>query len=397
MRVVVVGAGPAGVRCAERITASAPDASVTLLGAEAALPYDRVALGKVLGGEAEPAALITHRVPQLRAARIAYRAAAPVAAIDRDAQSVVTASGERIAWDRLVLATGSQPVRLPLPGADRAGLFTYRSMADVQAIRRAANAGARRAVVIGGGLLGLEAAAALTALRLDVTVVHAVGWPMERQLDAEAGALLAASLGVAKKLRFTMPAQAAGFTPDALLLADGSRIAADIIVQAVGVRPDVALARAAGLRVNRGIVVDDALRTSDPRIQAIGECAEHAGVLCGLVAPALAMAEAAAMALAGHPAAYAARPDPAALKIAGMRVWSAGEIAPPDGEAITLNDAEAGCFRRLWVRSGKLVGAVLLGETDDAPFYLDLIGSGRPIAALRRVLAFGPAHLPVAA
>ncbi|WP_270939322.1 NAD(P)/FAD-dependent oxidoreductase, partial [Falsiroseomonas oryzae] len=233
-----------------------------------------------------------------------------------------------------------------------------------------------------------------------VTVVHAVGWPMERQLDPAAGALLARQLGATRRLRFAMPAVTEAIegaqAATALRLADGRRIACDLVVMAVGVRPSVALAHAAGLEVNRGIAVDDAMRTSDPRILAIGECAEHRGQVCGLVAPALAMAETAAATLAGEAACYVPQPDPAALKVSGIAVWSAGEVAPPDAESVTLYDEEAGRYRRLWLRDGRLVGAVLYGDTADAPFYLDLIGSGRPVAPFRASLAFGAAFHPSA-
>ncbi|MBR0680894.1 NAD(P)/FAD-dependent oxidoreductase [Roseomonas eburnea] len=392
MRVLVIGAGPAGMRCAER--AAQAGLEVTLVGAEAALPYDRVALGRVLSGEAEVPALITHDLRRLRALGIGYRPATPIAALDRAARVAVTARGEAISWDRAVIATGSRATRLPLPGAELPGVFVYRTIDDVRAIHRAA-AGGARAVVIGGGLLGLEAAASLSAIGAKVTVVHAVDWPMERQLDAAAGALLARSLGATRGLRFAMPAATTAIEGSAWVsgvrLADGRRIACDIVVMAVGVRPVTELARDAGLAVARGIVVDDAMRTDDPAVLAIGECAEHRGVVCGLVAPALAMAEVAAATLADAEAVYAPRPDPTALKVSGIAVWSAGEVAPADAEAVTLTDEQAGRARRLWLRDGRLVGAVLYGDTADSPFYLDLISSGRPVAPHRATLAFGPA------
>jgi nitrite reductase (NADH) large subunit len=397
MRVLVIGAGPAGARCAEHLARR--DAVVTLAGAEPALPYDRVALGRVLSGEAAVPALITHDAASLRGLGIRFMPATRIVALDRAAGTATTQRGATIAWDRAVLATGSDAVRLPLPGADLPGVFLYRSIADVQAIRRAA-AGGAQAVVIGGGLLGLEAAAALSVAGARVTVVHALGWPMERQLDPAAGALLARQLEATRRLRFVMPAATAAIEGDqhvrALRLEDGTRIACDLVVMAVGIRPAVALAREAGLEVNRGIVVDDAMRSSDARILAIGECAEHRGIVCGLVAPALAMAEAAAATLLGEDRAYAARPDTAALKVSGIAVWSAGEIAPADAEAVTLSDEEAGLYRRLWLRGGRLVGAVLYGDTADAPFYLDLMASGCPVAPFRARLAFGAAFAEAA-
>jgi nitrite reductase (NADH) large subunit len=392
MKLLVIGAGPAGMRCAERAAQSC--FAVTLCGAEAALPYDRVSLGRVLSGEAAPGALITHDAAGLRELGITFRGAVRIASLDVAARIAVTERGEAIAWDRAVLATGSEAVRLPLPGAELPGVFVYRSIADVMAMRRQVAEGMRVAV-IGGGLLGLEAAASLSQCGARVTVVHAVGWPMERQLDPGAGALLARQLGATRRLHFAMPAVTEAIEGDrrvqALRLSDGARLPVEMVVMAVGIRPSTKLAREAGLAVGRGIAVDDAMRTSAPEVLAIGECAEHRGVVCGLVAPALAMAETAAATLAGEAAAYAPRPDPAALKIAGLAVWSAGEIAPPDAEAVTLSDAAAGRYRRLWLRDGRLVGAVLYGETADAPFYLDLMAARRDVTPLRANLAFGPA------
>jgi nitrite reductase (NADH) large subunit len=397
MRVLVIGAGPAGMRCAERLAEGGAD--VTLADAESCLPYDRTALGRVLSGEAEAAALVTHDMARLRALGIRFLPATRIASLDRLAGTAATAPGAIIAWDRAVLATGSEAVRLPLPGAGLPGVFLYRTLADVQAMRVAA-AGGARAVVIGAGLLGLEAAAALAAIGARVTVVHALSWPMERQLDPEAGALLARQLEALHRLRFVMPARSVAIEGEgrarALLHADGTRLPCDLVVMAVGIRPAVALARASGLAVRRGVVVDDAMRTSDPRVLAIGECAEREGALCGLVAPALAMAETAAATLLGRAAAYVPRPDPAVLKVSGIAVWSAGEIAPADAEAVTLSDAEAARYRRLWLRAGRLVGAVLYGDTADAPFYLDLLTSGRPVAPFRARLAFGAAFAEAA-
>jgi nitrite reductase (NADH) large subunit len=392
MRVLVIGAGPAGTRCAERLAAAGKE--VLLCGEEPCLPYDRVALGRILAGEAAQDAIVTHDAARLPALGIAYRAGERIVALDPAAGRATTARGEEIGWDRVVLATGSEAIRLALPGADLAGVFVYRRLADVLAMRRHLAPGMRVAV-IGGGLLGLEAAAALAGRGARVEVVHAAAWPMERQLDAGAGALLARAIAARCGIRFLMPASVEAIEGEgavrALRLADGTRLPAEMVVMAVGVRPNTALARQAGLACARGILVDEAMRTSAPGVLAIGECAEHGGAVCGLVAPALAMAETAAAVLAGQPAAYAARPDAAALKVAGIALFSAGEIAPPDAETITLQDPGAGLYRRLWLRDGRLVGAVLHGATADAPFFLDLIATGRPVAALRPALAFGPA------
>ncbi len=399
MKVLVIGAGPAGTRCAMRIGDRIPGASITLAGAEAALPYDRVVLSKLLAGECEVPDLLTHRIAQLRANGITYRPGTPITALDRDARIAVTAKGERIAYDRVVIATGSRALRLPIPGGDLPGVRAYRDMADVRAMLAAARAGGN-AVVIGGGLLGLEAAAGLAARGMKVTVVHAVGWPMERQLDAAAGALLTRRMG-ARGIRFAMPASTVAIEGDAhvtgVRLSDGRLLPARLVVMAVGIRPDVSLAQSAGLATNRGIVVDAALRTADPFVQAIGECAEHEGRTIGLVAPALEQAEVAAAALAEGVAAWTPRADSAALKVSGTAVWSAGDIAAEDAESITLRDEEEDHYRRLLLRDGRLVGAVLFGDTDDAGFYMELIASRRPVAPFRAALALGPAFAPEAA
>lgn len=399
MRILVIGAGPAGTRCAMRIGERMAGAEITLAGAEAALPYDRVALSRLLAGECEVPALLTHRIAVLRAHGITYRPGTPIAALDRDARIAITARGERIAYDRVVLATGSRALRLPIPGTDLPGVRAYRDLDDVRAMLRAAEAGGH-AVVIGGGLLGLEAAAGLAARGMNVTVVHAVDWPMERQLDAAAGALLTRRMG-AKGIRFAMPASTTAIEGQGhvtgVRLSDGRLLPARFVVMAVGIRPDISLAQASGLPTNRGIVVDAAMRTADPDVQAIGECAEHEGRTIGLVAPAFEQAEVAAAALADGAAAWAPRADSAALKVSGTAVWSAGEIAAQDAESITLRDEEEDHYRRLLLRDGRLVGAVLFGDTADAGFYMDLIASRRPVAPFRAALALGPAFVPEAA
>ena len=399
MRVLVVGAGPAGTRCAVRLAERLPAAQVTLCGAEAALPYDRVALSRLLNNEVEVASLITYPLAALRALGISYRAGTRIAAIDRAAGMAVTSRGERLPYDRLVLATGSGAIRLPLPGAALPGVVLYRDLDDVRAMLRAAREGGP-AVVIGGGLLGLEAATGLAARGMAVTVVHAMGWPMERQLDRAAGGLLARRLGH-RGIRFAMPDATAGIEGHdhvtGVRLADGTVVPARLVVMAVRVRPDVSLARAAGLPVERGVVVDDAMRTVDPSIHAIGECAEHRGRTIGLVSPALEQAEVAARAIAGDAAAWAPRADSAALKVSGTAAWSAGEIAAEDTCSIVLHDEAADSYRRLLLRDGRLVGAVLYGDTADAGYYLGLIASRQDVAPFRAALAFGPAFTQEAA
>ncbi|PZW43034.1 nitrite reductase (NADH) large subunit [Humitalea rosea] len=383
-QILVIGAGPAGARCAQ--ACAERGLRVKLVGAEPGLPYDRVALGKVLGGAA-PSVLA---LPDPAARGIRYQPDTRITRLDRAARHAITADGGSLAYDRVVLATGSHAWRLPLPGADQPHVLLYRTLADVAAMRALARASVP-AVVIGGGLLGLEAAAGLAALGCAVTVLHAMPWLMERQLNAEAAATLRRHLE-ARGLRFVMPAATAAIEPDAVVLKDGTRILADIVVLAVGVRPNVALGD--GLAVKRGIIVDDYLRSTDPDILAIGECAEHHGQVCGLVTPALAMADVAAANLAGVPIRYVPPTLSATLKIAGLPVWSLGEIAPEGAEPITVEDADYGEYRGLWLRDGVLVGAVLCGDAADSGFYQGMLG--RPIGD-RAALALGPAWHKAAA
>ena len=380
-KVLVIGAGPAGTRCALGVAKRLPGAEVTLAGAEPALPYDRVALSRYVAGDVEQEALITHRLADLSTAGVEFRAGTPIASLDLAARRAVTASGKALDYDWCVLATGSRAVRLPLPGADLPGVVPWRDLAESRAMLRAAREGGP-AVVIGGGLLGLEAAAGLAAHGMKVTVLHGVGWPMERQLDTEAGSLLTERLR-GRGLKLVMRAATVAIEGDgraeAVRLADGTRIPARLVVMAVGVRPNADLARAAGLAVARGAVVDASMRTSDPRVLAVGECTELDGKLIGLGAPALEQAEVAAATVAGEATSWAPRADAAALKVSGTAVWSAGEVAPPDAEAVTLRAGDT--YRGLWWRGSRLVGAVLYGDVAESAFFLRLIASGAEVAS----------------
>jgi nitrite reductase (NADH) large subunit len=383
--VVIVGAGPAGARCADHLAEGG--ARVTLIGGESAHPYNRVALSLHLAGDLEEHALITHEPDKFQARGVVWRPGTEIAAIDRETKAVVTASGERIPYGALVLATGAEAVRLPLPGADGPNVLLYRTLDDVRRMIAHA-AGGGEAIVIGGGLLGLEAAAGLARRGMRVTVLHAVDRLMERQLDAGAAGLLRRRLAE-QGITVLTNAKTVAIEPEAILLADGSRIPASLVVMAVGIRPRTALARAAGLPVGRGVQVDDTMRTADPAIWAVGECAEHNGVCVGLVAPCFTQAEVAANAILGREAAYRPAFDYAALKVAGAGVWSAGEIE--GGEPIVLDDGEVGQYRRLVIRDDRLVGAVLYGDVADAPWYLNLIKGGRKLGTDRATLPFGPA------
>jgi nitrite reductase (NADH) large subunit len=291
-----------------------------------------------------------------------------------------------------VLATGSEPIRLPKPGMDLPGVITFRDLGDVAAMREAAARGAR-AVVIGGGLLGVEAAYGLVRLGVETTLVHVMDRLMERQLDRRAAALVKAAMeakGIPVLLE-TDTAEVEGATSaEAVRLVDGRVLVADLVVVAVGVRPSVELAKTAGLEVRRGIVVDDALETPAPGIHAIGECAEHRGRIYGLVEPAYEQAEALARRLGREDARFEGSLLATSLKGSGVPVFSAGMVADDaDAEPIVFSDPAAGAYRKLTIRDGRLVGALLVGDVAEGPWYCDLIRSGEPVGAFRNDLMFG--------
>jgi nitrite reductase (NADH) large subunit len=399
-RLVVVGAGMAAARLVREVLDHAPGRfAVELVGSEASPPYDRIQLSAVLAGERRADGLSLLDPDLLARHGVRLRLGMTATGIDRAARRVAFADGTSLPYDRLVLATGSQPIRLPLPGADLPGVLTFRDLADVE--RLAGSAG--RAVVIGGGLLGLEAANGLLRRGLDVTVVHLMPWLMERQLDREAGALLRRQLE-RRGLRFALPADSAAITGservEGLRLKDGTEIPADVLVMAVGIRPECSLARAAGLACGRGVKVDDGLGTSDPSIFAVGECAEHRGIGYGLVAPLYEQAAVLARRLAGDgTAAYAGSTVATSLKVSGVELHSAGEFGDDaKGERLLFRDPARGVYRKLVLRDGRLAGAVLLGDAADGAWYADLIRRGADVEPFRGRLIFGRALCePVAA
>ncbi|MFG1775334.1 FAD-dependent oxidoreductase [Micromonospora sp. NPDC049048] len=405
-RIVIIGNGMAGSRLAGELHARGGDRKVTVLGAEPHRAYNRIMLSTLLAGKVgEPDVELAEAAGQ----GVDLRTGVSVTAVDRASGTVRTDDGDRVAYDHLVLATGSRAVVPPLPGLDGPRLpervVPFRTLDDCRRILAVA-AGARRALVLGGGLLGLEAARALAARGLDVAVVHPVPYLMERQLDPAGAAVLAdtlAGLGV----RTHLAVAAAGVVADAdgvhLDLADGRSLAADLLVLSCGVRPDTALAAAAGLAVDRGVLVDDRLRTSDPRISAIGDCAQHDGALTGLVAPAWAQARVVAQVLTGEDAGARYRPRPAVtrLKAAGIDLAAMGD--PGDGgtgEELTFADPARGTYARLRIRDERLTGAILLGDNPAVGTVIQLFDRGQPVPADRRGLllgrSFGAAATPAA-
>jgi nitrite reductase (NADH) large subunit len=392
-RLVIVGNGMAGLRFIERLNTHAPDRfDVTVVGAESAPAYNRVLLSSLLAEEIDEAACrFRDRSWYLRQG-VRLITGAPATAIDTIEREVVVGDFTTLPFDRLVIATGSSPIRLPKPGMDLPGVVTFRDLADVAAIRTAARAGAR-AVVIGGGLLGLEAAYGLARLGIDTTLLHVMDRLMERQLDHRAARLVKAAME-AKGVRVLLQADTAAIEGEGRVeqvrLAGGRALPADLVVMAVGVRPHTELARAAGLEIGRGILVDDLMGTSAPGIYAIGECAEHRGIAYGLVEPAYEQADTLARRLGGDEAAYQGSVLATSLKVSGVPVFSAGIVADEaDGEPILLSCPASGTYRKLLIRDGRLVGALLVGDAAEGPWYRELIETGAPVEAFRQHLMFG--------
>lgn len=390
---VIVGKGMAATRLVEELGQRALGRhAIAVIGEEPRLAYNRVLLSPLLAGEIAEADVELKPAVWWRARGVSTFYGRGVTAIDRVAKIVTLADGATLPYGKLVLATGSKPVRPPLPGIDLPGVMTFRDMADVRTLREAARSGAR-IVVIGGGLLGIEAAYGLSRSGGRVTLLHLVDRLMERQLDAEGAALLAEAValrGIDLKLGAATRALLGRDHVEAVELQDGTVLPADLVVIAIGVRPNVDLARIAGLGVDRGILVDDGLATSDPDIFAIGECAQHAGCVYGLVEPAYEQARVLASRLAGEPASYRGSLLATNLKVSGIGVFSAGEFEAGEGaQTIVLRDSATGLYRKFVIRDGRLIGCVLVGETQGALFYLRLIRSGQDISAIRSELPFG--------
>jgi nitrite reductase (NADH) large subunit len=398
-RVAVIGNGMAGARLVETLLAQGLDGSaITVFGAEPGGAYNRILLTPVLAGEIEARACVTHPPAWYRARGITLHAGCPVIAINRVAQRVITADGRALAYDKLALALGSQPIRLPLPGADLPGIMTYRDLGDARALIGAAAHGGR-AVVIGGGLLGLEAAAGLAKRGMAVDVVHLMDWLMERQLDREGAGLLQRALA-RRDIAVHLAAEVVGFTGTervrGVVLRDGTILPADLVVTAVGIVPETVLAASAGLACRRGVLVDDHMVTSDPDIVAIGECIEHAGRTYGLVGPIYQQAAVAAATLVGRAARYAGSTPATSLKVSGLPIFCAGDIGERDTESVVFRDPAHGAYRRLFLHhhgaDAVLAGAILVGTVDDGAWYADLIAASTPLGAIRDALIFGRAY-----
>lgn len=399
LKLVMIGNGMAGVKTLEELLKLAPDLyDITVFGAEPYVNYNRILLSPVLAGEQTIQDIILNDEDWYASNQITLHLGKRIVKIDRIKRLVIAEDGTQAEYDRLLLATGSTPFMLPVPGKELDGVIAYRDIADTNAMIDAAQKH-KQAVVIGGGLLGLEAANGLMLRGMDVTVVHLPGWLMERQLDPVAGKMLQQSLED-RGLKFLLEKNTEAILGNehgqvrAIRFTDGLEIPAQLIVMAVGIRPNTALAEASGLHCNRGIVVNDTLQTYDPRIYAVGECVNHRGVVYGLVAPLFDMAKVCANHLAHFGIGrYQGSVTSTKLKVTGIDLFSAGEfMSHPDHEEIILSDPIGGVYKKLVIKDDKLIGACLYGDTIDGSWYFKLLRDGKNIAEIRDSLMFGESN-----
>ena len=390
---VIVGNGMAAARLVDELAKTALGRyAIAVIGDEPRLAYNRVLLSSVLAGETASHDIELRPADWWRGRGVTLKYGCAVTEIDVGRRELKIANEESVAFSRLVLATGSAPLRLNVPGAGLAGVHTFRDSRDVDLLLSLA-AAKKRVVVVGGGLLGLEAAYGLAKASAPVTLIHLMDRLMERQLDAPAAALLK-SLVEPKGIKVLLNANTARILGESRVegieLTDGRRIDADAVIFAAGIRPNIALAKDAGIPVNRGIIVDDFLQTGASGIFALGECAEHRGVCYGLVEPAYEQARVLAQRLAGRTSLYSGSVVATNLKVSGVSVFSAGDFLGGEGsETIVLSDVRRGTYKKLVIADGRLTGAVLVGDVGDALWYLELIRSRQPVARIRKDMMFG--------
>lgn len=398
-KLVVIGAGMAAERLLRRLHSLAPDRyAITLIGAEPDPAYNRVLLSSLLAGEVAEAGLKLATAADYAAWGVTQVLGDPVVGVDRGAACVHTRAGAAITYDRLVLACGSSPIVPAWPGIDAPQVLGFRTLADVRAMQ-AFGSLQEPVVVIGGGLLGIEAASGLAHSGAPVQLVHLAPHLLERQLDAAAGALLKSELE-RRGIRIHLGTETKAIDLDehgavrGLATIDGRLLPARWVVLAIGIRPNTELARQAGLTCERGVLVDDALCTNDPSIFAIGECAQHRGICYGLVAPVWEQAEHLAQVLSDAPIrSYQGSITAAALKVSGVAVFSAGDHNPgPNDEVLLVEDLSQAVYRKLVIRDGRLHGLVLYGDTTDGAWYLELLARQRKLNCTLDTLAFGRSY-----
>lgn len=395
-KLVIIGNGMAPGRMLENLFETAPGLyDVTIFNAEPRVNYDRIMLSPVLSGEKDYEDIIIHSDEWYAANNVTLHKGAKVSEIDRDRKTVTSENGITVSYDKLVIATGSSPFIIPVPGHQLPGVLAYRDLDDVTKMLDIAARGGR-AIVIGAGLLGLEAAYGLKRQGMDVTVIHLMPTIMERQLDPASAYLLEKALtdrGIDIITKANTKRILGEDKVEGIELEDGRIIAGEMVVMAVGIRPSAGLAKDAGLAVNRGIVVDDGMMTSDASIYALGECAEHRGMCYGLVAPLYESAKVLADRLTGGQTEYHGSVTNTKLKVTGINLFSAGDFAEGDDrEEIVLRDATAGVYKRLILKENRIIGAVLYGETSDGSWFFDLLKKGTNVSEMRDTLIFGQAY-----
>ena len=395
MKLVLVGNGLAGMRCLEDLLDMAPDRyEITVIGEEPWGNYNRIMLSPVLSGEKTIDDIMLHPHAWYADKGIRLFAGDPAVRIDRPRKHVYTEKGEVISYDRLILATGSKPFVPPIPGSDLKGVLSFRDIYDVNSMLDYCKT-RKNAVVIGGGLLGLEAAYGLKQQGMNVTVLHLMDRIMDRQLDSKASQMLKTAIEQ-KGITILTAANTEGLIGEEghvtqVKLKDGTVLDADLVVFAVGIRPNMTLAQSAGLRCNRGVLVNDTMQTFDPSIYAVGECIEHRGQTFGLVEPLWGQAFICASHLAEHGSlTFKAPTVPTQLKVSGCDVFSAGDFEPKeDFEDIVLNDEKRQIYKRIIIQKDRVIGAVLFGDTEDGAWYAELIADQTPITSIRNKLLFG--------
>jgi nitrite reductase (NADH) large subunit len=398
-KLVLVGNGMAGVRTLEELLALAPDLyDITVFSAEPYGNYNRILLSPVLAGEKTLPEIMLNDLDWYQKHHIQLHLGKSVVRIDRRRKTVTAQDGTSEKYDRLLLATGSNPVVLPIPGNQLPGVVTFRDIHDVERMLDVAKNGKRHAVVIGGGLLGLEAANGLSKHGMDVSVVHLSDTLMERQLDGPAASLLRTALEQ-RGLKFLLAHQTEAILGEdyvrAVRFKNGLEVPADLVVMSVGIRPNTELAKSAGLYCERGIIVNDTMQTYDPSIYAVGECVQHRGQAYGLVAPLFEQAKVCAnhLALAGS-ARYEGSLTATKLKVTGIEVYSAGDFKGDDStEALVFNDPGRGVYKKLVLQNNRIRGGVLIGDTMDGPWYFQLLRENTDVSHLRPHLLFGQAHV----
>ena len=381
----------AGMACLEQILRHSPQFETTVFGDETHVNYNRIQLSSILAGEKEEDDIVINGLDWYREHAIDLRLGVRITAIDAAAKTVTGDDGSVTPYDKLLLATGSSPVMPAIPGSDKEGVYCFRNLDDTRALLERARPGLK-AVVIGGGLLGLEAARGLQLRGAEVTVVHLMSTLMERQLDPAAGQYLQQkieSMGINVLLAHNTSGILGNGRVQGISFVNGYRMEADLVVIAVGIRPNVALGKSAGLTINRGIVVNDYMETSDPSIFAVGECVEHRGLVYGLVAPLYQQGKVLAATITGNRGpVYEGSVPEARLKIMGVDVLSAGFIQDggPSFEVVRYEDPSLGIYKKLVLKDGRLAGVILIGDLADSQRYLEWLRSGVDLTDKRRRL-----------